>query len=232
MKDENSPLHEKQKTILEAQRQAESVLDISTLPEKKSNDDMNTNMLDEQWASLSQDWQEQPYEKTDIKALAKRTSRRTFWAKTYFILNIITTVSFFAAFVYGIFMGEFGSAWNTYLGGGGLISLVFIYYEADIRMKTWRKMSDSPDQAIDNAIAEVQSSMKYMLLIKWSSIPFGVLVNWFVFSFKMEQEKSPIVGLAYANGIIIIMYIWAEIIQRKRKKEYSTLLANKENNKL
>ena len=38
------------------------------------------NILDEQWLSLSQDWQSQPYEKTDIQALLKQTKKRTLLA--------------------------------------------------------------------------------------------------------------------------------------------------------
>ena len=38
-------------------------------------------MLDEQWLSLTQDWQAQPFEKTDMAALVKQTKRRTYLGK-------------------------------------------------------------------------------------------------------------------------------------------------------
>lgn len=180
-------------------------------------------ILDEQWQSLTQDWQSQPIEKTDMQALLKQTKRRTAWAKTCFGLNVVATVGLFVAFIFGVMAGEFGTPWNTYLGGGGLMSLIFVYYEMKIRAKTWRQISDSPDQAIENALAGCESSMKYMLLTKWSCLPFGVLANWFVYSIGQEEGKSVLGAFVFINVFLGIMLVITELIHRKRKKEFKEL---------
>ncbi|MDO6444567.1 hypothetical protein Q4493_02140 [Colwellia sp. 1_MG-2023] len=182
-----------------------------------------TEILDEQWQSLTQDWQSQPVEKTDMQALLKQTKRRTAWAKTCFGLNVVATVGLFIAFVYGLFEDEFGTPWNTYLGGGAFMSLIFVYYEMKIRAKTWRQISDSPDQALENALAGCESSMKYMSLTKWSCIPFGVLANWFVYSVGSEGNKPMLAALIFINVFIAVMFLITELIHRKRKKEFKEL---------
>lgn len=182
-----------------------------------------TSAIDEQWNSLSQDWQSQPVAKTDIQALLKQTKRRTVWAKTCFGLNIIATVGLFIAFIYGLFEGEFGKPWNIYLGGGGFMSLIFVYYEMKIRAKTWSQISDSPDKAIENAIAGCESSMKYMALTKWSCLPFGILANWFVYSIGQADNKPVLGAFIFINVFLAIMYIISEFIHRKRRLEFKEL---------
>ncbi|MDG1752536.1 MAG: hypothetical protein P8I03_12885 [Thalassotalea sp.] len=194
---------------------------------KTSNTDENnvidTSNIDEQWNSLTQDWQSQPVEKTDIQALLKQTKRRTAWAKTCLGLNIIATVGLFISFIYGIFKGEFGTPWNIYLGGGGFMSLIFVYYEVKIRAKTWSQISDSPDKAIENALAGCESSMKYMALTKWSCLPFGVLANWFVYSIGQQGDKPVLGAFIFINVFIAVMYLITELIHRKRKREFKKL---------
>lgn len=222
MNEENSPLNDKNKTVLQIKQQAESAVDVTKLPEK-TEEAIDTSMIDEQWASLSQDWQTQPFDKTDVQLLLKQTQKRTSWAKLCFGSNIVATVGLLVAFVYGVFQGELGKPWNTYLGVGGLLSVVFVYYEIKIRANTWRQINDSPDKAVENAIAGYQSSLRYMLLIKWSCLPFALLGNWLAFSMS-EQANKPIWGsLIFVNGLIISMYVVTDYIHRKRKKELNEL---------
>lgn len=223
MNEENSPLNEKQKTILQTKQQAEETLDVSSLPEKHEDNSIDTSVLDEQWNNLTQDWQAQPFEKTDIQALLKQTKRRTIWAKACFVLNVIATVGLLISFIYGLFKGEFGKPWNTYVGLGGGMSFIFVYYEVKIRMSIWRQISDSPDKAIENAIAACESSLKYMALTKWSCLPFGLLANWFVFSISEEENKPMLFAIIFINVFIGVMYVITELLHRKRKKEYKTL---------
>jgi len=181
-------------------------------------------ILDEQWAELSQDWQAQPYEKTDVKVLLSKTKRRTLWAKTCFALNVVATVGLLISFIYGVIEGEFGDPFNTYLGAGGLISLVFVYYEIKIRASTWSKISDSPDQALENALAGCESSMEYMILTKWSCLPFTILANWLAFTLAVDSEKSMVSAFILINALLLLIYAITEFIHRKRKNEYQQLL--------
>lgn len=230
MSENNSPLNEKDKVNLSTEHQAGISLDGKPLAKKIGEDTLiDTSIIDEQWESLSQDWQNQPVEKTDIKALLKQTKKRTVWAKSCFGLNVLATVSLLCAFLYSIFNGEFGKPANTYFGLGGLMSLVFVYYELKIRAATWRKISESPDKAIENAIAGYESSLRYMMLTKWSCLPFGVLANWFVYAMGQEREKPVLFAFIFINVFIAVMYVITEIIHRKRKREYMELSARNEN---
>jgi hypothetical protein len=200
-----------------------SLNEDNNVTDNVESESVDTSIIDEQWNNLSQDWQSQPIEKTDIQALLKQTKRRTVWAKTCLGLNVIATVGLFISFVYGIFQGEFGSPWNIYLGGGGFMSLIFVYYEVKIRAKTWSQISDSPDKAIENALAGCESSMKYMSLTKWSCLPFAILANWFVYSIGQQDNKPVLGAFIFINVFIVVMYLITELIHRKRKREFIVL---------
>ena len=187
--------------------------------------------LDEQWECLSQDWQSQPIVKTDIDKLLKQTRKRTRWAKSCYVLNVIATVGLMLSFLYGIYNNEFGKPWNTYLGLGGVLSLIFVYYERKIRINAWQQISNAPDKAVENALAGYRSSLKYMMLTKWSCLPFGILANWFVYSMGQENGKSTLGAFLFINIFLVVIYIGTEVIYRKRKKEHQELLTKKQNNK-
>jgi len=223
MKDDNSPLNEKHKAASISESQTETLLNVKTLPEKDEQILIDTSVIDEQWAELTQDWQAQPFEKTDISALLKQTKKRVIWSKSCFVLNVIATVSLILTFVYGVYLNEFGTPWNSYLGLGGAMSLIFVYYEMKIRKKVWDQISDSPAKAIENALVACESSIKYMILTKWSCLPFGILANWFVYSIGQNENKSILSAAIFINSFIAVMYIGAEILHRKRIKEHKSL---------
>lgn len=229
MSQENSPLNENGKVILPTKKQAESALDVTSLPKKSDKEPIDTSLLDEQWAALSQDWQAQPVEKTDINALLTQTKRRTWWAKTCFSLNIVATIGLLVSFIFGVINNELGTPFNTYLGVGGIMSLIFVYYEIKIRANAWRQISDSPNKAIENAIAGCQSSMKYMSLTKWSCLPFGALANWFVYSVSQIENKPVVGAFIFVNVFIAVMFLITEWLHRKRKREYQQLIARTSN---
>ena len=229
MKDDNSPLNEKHKAILQSEHQAKTALDISSLPERNEQDDVDSSAIDQQWLTLTQDWQAQSVKKTDIDALLKQTKRRTLWAKSCFVLNVIATISLIVAFIFGALTGELGRPFNSYVGLGALMSLVFVYYEMKIRAQAWAQISASPDKAIANALAGYQSSLKYMVLTKWSCLPFGLLGNWLVYTVGQQSDKSTLKGYIFINLIIFAMLVGTEILHRKRKKEYQELLAKTSN---
>ncbi len=229
MNDKNSPFNEKGKVTLPTESQEETMFDVPSLPKKDEQDPVDTSIIDEQWASLSQDWQSQHVEKTDIKALLQQTKKRTLWAKSVFGLNVLATVGLLFSFIHGVFNNEFGKPINIYLGVGGLLSLVFVYYEVKIRAATWRKISESPDKAIENAIVGCESSLRYMSLTKWSCLPFSILANWFVYAAGKESDKSIMPAFIFINACIVVMFIITEVIHRKRKREFKELSARSEN---
>lgn len=179
---------------------------------------------DDRWAELTQDWQAQPTAKTDITALMKRTRRRTYGAKFCFALNIIATLGLFIAFLYGIYHGEFAEPFNIYLGLGSLLSVIFVYFETKIRLAIWSQLSNSPEKAIDNAIASSESSMKYMWFTKISFVPFLPLVNWFVYSESQANDKVALPAYLLINGFMLVVFIMVSYLHRKRKQEYQQLL--------
>lgn len=180
--------------------------------------------LDDTWAELSQDWQSQPVPKTDIAALVKQTKRRTQGAKLCFALNITATLGLLIFFLYGVFHGKLGDPVNTYVGGGAFLSIIFVVLEIKIRLATWRQLCDSPEKAIENAIMACQSSVKYMVMTKLSFIPFLFLVNWFVYTVSQTEDKDLLTGLIFANGFMLLMYIFVDYLHRKRKKQYKQLV--------
>jgi len=213
-------------------------IDVLSLPKKdilppsekdKKHPPPDEQALDENWLILSRDWQSQPYEKSDIQALLKQTKKRTLWAKASLGLSVVGTVAFLIVFVYGLFQGEFASPRNTYFGVGGGLSLIFVYYEVKIRLQTWAQISESPDQAVENAIVGYQSSLKYMALSKWSCLPFSALANWFVYTMSQESEKSSMPDIIFINIVFATIYVVTDIIHRKRKKEYRELIAHTSN---
>lgn len=213
--------------IVEGEQQADLQAKNETQATEHKNDDEQLTVFDDAWAELSQDWQAQPTPKTDINALVKRTRRRTRGAKLCFALNIIATLGLLLVFLYGVFDGQLGDPVNTYLGLGGLISLIFVYFETKLRLATWSQLCDSPEKAIDNAIAGSESSMKYLWITKISFLPFLPLVNWFVYTVGQSSEKPLLTAFLIANGFMLAMYLVVEYLHRKRKKEYLQLLSMK-----
>tara|TARA_R110000744_G_scaffold74350_5_gene148524 strand:- start:18428 stop:19108 length:681 start_codon:yes stop_codon:yes gene_type:complete len=184
----------------------------------------SSELQDDTWAELTQDWQTQPTVKTDVLALVKRTRRRTIGAKFCFALNIVATIALFIAFIYGIYNGEWGKPLNIYLGLGSLLSLIFVYFETKVRVATWSQLCDSPEKAIDNAIASSKSSMQYMWITKISFLPFLPLINWFVYTSSQTNSKAVLPAYLMANGFMVIVYILVDYLHRQRKQEYQQLL--------
>jgi len=102
-----------------------------------------TTVLDEQWLSLSQDWQSQPYEKTDIQTLLKQTKKRTLLAKSLLLIDAIATLGLIIALLVGLYQGDWGTATIAYLAFGAITSVVFVYYEIKIRLRIWQHSCDS-----------------------------------------------------------------------------------------
>jgi hypothetical protein len=211
-------------TIGSEQSQRKPVSTETLLIQKEKPIEDSTEVFDDTWAELTQDWQAQPTIKADITALVKRTRRRTLGAKFCFALNILVTLGLLLVFSYGVYDGQWGEPVNIYIGLGSVLSIIFVYFEAKIRIATWSQLSDSPEKAIDNAIASSESSMKYMWITKVSILPCLPLLNWFVYTVGQTSDKAIFPAYLMANGIMLIIYIVADYLHRKRKREYQHLL--------
>jgi hypothetical protein len=212
----NSPINQK-----DIEEKLQSVDNYSEI----KNNRIQSSVLDEQWLSLTQDWQTQPFEKTDIQALLKRTKIRTLWAKLILALDVVATLGMFFAFFLGLYQGDWKSATITYVGVGGLLSAIFVYYEVKIRQQTWQHSCDSPDKAITNAIEGCKSSIKYVLLIKYSTWLVLPLVNVYVFAIVSESGKSPWPAFFGVNLFVIAIWGTSHFFHLKRKKELKQLVS-------
>ncbi len=216
MNKDNSPINKK-----DIEKNLQSV--DSHFENKKSR--VESSILDEQWLTLTKDWQAQPFEKTDIQALLKQTKRRTLWAKSLLTLDVVATIGMLIAFCIGLYQGDWKNATLVYIGVGGLLSAVFVYYEVKIRQQTWQHSCDSPDKAITNAIAGCKSSIKYVLLIKYSTWLVVPLVNVYIFAMVSESEKSPWPPFITVNLFVTAMWGVSHLFHLKRKKELKQLLS-------
>mgnify|MGYP005810322047 CR=1 FL=1 len=219
MNNNNSPIQSNDREVnLENSADIKNNLEMTEAADGSS-------ILDEEWLSLTQDWQAQPYEKTDIQALLKQTKRRTLWAKSLLILDIAATVGLLIAFVIGLFQGDWGNATIAYLGFGGLFSAVFVYYEVKIRQQIWLYSCDSPEKAISNAISGCRSSIKYVQLIKYSTWLLLPLVNGYLFVMLTESGKSPWPPFLVINLSVLVTWLISHFFYLKRKKELEQLLS-------
>jgi len=203
-------------------------VDVLSIPQKKAmldeKEDKNSPVtevqpLDENWLLLSQDWQAQPFEKTDIQALLKQTKKRTLLAKSLLALDVIATMGIFIALLVGLYQGDWGTATISYLLFGFITSVIFVFYEIKIRLRIWQHSCDSPDKAVENAIAGVESSIKYTKLIKLSCWILMPVANWYVYVMIQESEKSPWPPFLVMNSFIIIMWFITHWFYLKRDKE-------------
>ena len=193
-------------------------------PDKK-NPSHEESPLDENWLRLSQDWQDQPFEKTDIKKLLKQTKKRTLQAKFLLSLNVLATIAIVIMLIVAVYQGDWGTASIIYLSFGSVASIIFVYYEIKIRLHFWQQSCDSPDKAVTNAIEGIQSSIKYIKLTKlsfWLCLP---LVNWYLYATIEESEKSPWPPFFVINAFMLIMWLITHWFEKKRVKELSELLS-------
>jgi apolipoprotein N-acyltransferase len=223
MNDKESPLNEKSKVTLQTKIQAESTLDVTSLPQKSDFVSPDLSVIDEQWAEMTQDWQSQPTPKTDIAKLLKQTEQRTVWAKCLLAIDIIATLGMLSVALYMWLSGSQDQATIIYLGVGGVLSVIFVYYAIRIRLAAWKVNCGSPDKAIEHAISGCESSISYIKLIKFSCFIFLPFVNWYIFTINQQVSKSPILGLILINVLVILIWSVTHHFYLKRQKELKQL---------
>lgn len=223
MNDENSPLNEKSKVTLQTKTQAESALDVTSLPKRGDPEPLETSVVDEQWAEMTQDWQTQPFIKTDMTALVKQTKRNVYYAKSLLAFDVIGTMLLLLAVAYGYFVKQWESATLIYLGIAGLLSVFFVYYEIKIRLTSWRLFEINPDNVVENAIANGKASIQYLKLLKLSCYVFIPLMNWYIVEIVTLKEKPLLWPLLLSNSLILVMFLITHYFHVKKNKEIHQL---------
>jgi len=223
MNENDSPLNEKSKVTLQTQSQVEPLLDVTTLPKNSDVEPIDTSIIDEQWAEMTNDWQSQPFTKTDINKLLKQTKQRTMWAKLSLALDIIATVGIIAVAIYMWLSGSQNQATIIYLGGSGVLSAIFVYFVVKIRLSTWKVNCGSPDKAITHAISACESSLNYIKLLKISCYVIWPFANWYIFALTQQTDKSPVSGFLFANVLIVVIWLITHKYYLQRASELKQL---------
>lgn len=172
------------------------------------------------WQVLSQDWQSQPYQKSDIEALIKQTRRRVFWAKTILALDLISTLSLIVLFFVGMVSDAWSVATSLYIGFGAIVSVAFCVYTFRFRMNVWRQVAQSPENAIPNAMANCQASIRYFEVCKWFAYILFPVANWYIYEVAKVNETPLLRGIVLANALILAVWGGCHYFQKKRHKEY------------
>jgi hypothetical protein len=223
MNKDESPLNEKGKVTLHTQSQAEPLLDVTTLPKNSNIEPLDTSVIDEQWAEMTQDWQSQPTVKTDIAKLLKQTRQRTLWAKCLLAIDIVVTLGMLSVALYMWLSGSQDQATIIYLGIGGLLSIIFVYFAIKIRLAAWKVNCGSPNKAIKHAIEAAQSSLSYIKLLKLSCFIIWPFATWYVFAVALQLGKSPLLGLVITSVLLVTILFVTHRFQLKRVEELKQL---------
>ncbi len=185
--------------------------------------DPSANPLGEEWLTISQDWQSQPFDKADIAALIKQTKRRMLQAKALLAFDVIGTFVLSVAVLYGFFYANWEVATLIYAGTASILSIIFVVYAVQIRLASWRLFAVEPENIINTAIVGCKASLQYIRLLKLSCYALFPLMNWYLYEVVTSKGKSLLIPLLIANGSILLMYIITHYYQVKREKELAQL---------
>ena len=192
-------------------------------PRSTEQHETSSDMLDAQWQALAADWQSQPVEKTDIKGLINKTKKRIIKAQLCLLLNVIVTLGIIVALIYGLVVNTWPLPTLFYLTFGSLFSLLFVYLEIKIRWRSWQNNCTSPDKAIENAIANCQSSIKYIQLTKWSCYLLFPAANWYIYEIGEISARSSWPPFIFLNVIIVGLWVVSHYYHKQRLLELNQL---------
>ena len=178
--------------------------------------------LEPQWQAMKQDWQQQSYKKTDIKALTQQTARRILKAKLLFAIDLIATLLIVLYFI--LYFNDFENrATFYYMAFASITAPIYMYYSIKIRLVSWRLGQGTPALALKAAITACHSSIHYLQLLKLSSYILFIPINWYIIELKTSTEKSVLLALVITNLILIAMYLVSHYMQKKRLTELNKL---------
>ncbi len=178
--------------------------------------------LDQQWQAIAQDWQQQEYKKTDLKALTRKTALRILKAKLIFAFDLLATLFIIIYFVVNINQIE-DKATFYYLLFAVIATPIYMFYSIKIRLASWRLGQGTPTLALNAAITACQSSIHYLQLLKLSSYLFIIPINWYIFALKTSSDKSIWPALVITNLILFVIYFISHRMQKKRLAELNKL---------
>ena len=181
-----------------------------------------TQPLDQQWQAIAQDWQQQEYKKTDLKALTRKTALRILKAKLIFAFDLLATLFIIIYFVININQIE-DKATFYYLLFAVIATPIYMFYSIKIRLASWRLGQGTPALALNAAITACQSSIHYLQLLKLSSYIFIIPINWYIFALKTSSDKSIWPALVITNLILFVIYFISHRMQKKRLAELNKL---------
>ncbi|NMP30887.1 hypothetical protein HII17_04860 [Thalassotalea sp. M1531] len=175
--------------------------------------------LDEQWDSLVEDWQSQPYEKVNITKLIHQLKKRTLYAKSVLGLDVLATLFLFSALFYELKQVPVDIATVIFVGIGAVGSLIYTIVEFNIRIKTWRLDASDPKQAFEKNISGLKGAIQFANLWLYSCYIICPIVNWYIWELSKTSEKPILPAYLFANGLVAVMLIGAYIYKNKRQTE-------------
>lgn len=181
--------------------------------------------LDDQWQSLVDDWQSQPYQKVDIQALLKQSQKRTLGAKLLLLFDIVATLAIIIAFIVGYVGNTMSTPTLIYLAICGFGSVPYTLYTIKIRRQTWQMAETSPDQIIARTLHGLEGAIKYGKLLKYTSVSLIPIVNWYIYEISKGTDKNQLLAHTVANAIAVAMIAASYYFQKKREKERDNFLA-------
>ena len=190
--------------------------------------DLNKPALDDDWLEIVNDWQNQPFEHTDILSLLSKTKRRTLWAKLFLAMDILSVIALYALFAYVLLEEDWETATLVYVGVGCIIFTVYLFYAIKVRVGSWRMMTSDPDHILESAIIGCRSSIQYIKLIKWFTLMLLPAVNLYLYAIAPHIEKPILPVAIYGNGMILLTLVITQVLQRKRERELNQLISSKE----
>ncbi|REL25940.1 hypothetical protein DXX93_04770 [Thalassotalea euphylliae] len=180
-------------------------------------------LLDQQWSTLVEDWQSQPYEKVDMTKLVKQLKKRTLAAKAILGFDVLATVSLFSILAH--LFTEQESDWPSiiYIAFAAFGSLIYTIIEFKIRIKTWRMDASDPEQVFEKNISGVKGAIQYAKLWIVSCYLLAPVMNWYLWEVSKTQDDNMLPMFLFANGLLTVMVVGAYLYKRKRVKELENI---------
>ncbi|WP_448211355.1 hypothetical protein [Colwellia sp. MEBiC06753] len=179
--------------------------------------------LDDNWQTLVDDWQSQPYQAQDIDKLVKQLSHRTLMAKVILAFDILATLFLLGCLVYQLKTDPDDTATLVFLAVGGLGSLVYTILEFRIRIRTWQLDASDPQQAFEKSISGIKGAIHYANLWIYTSYLMYPLVNWYIWELGKTATKPILPAYIMANALVTVMVIGGVIFKRRRAVELNRM---------
>jgi hypothetical protein len=181
---------------------------------------------DQQWLSLTQDWQSQPTQAVDSQKLLKTIKRRS---AVIWLTSILDVVVVAGAWCFGLWMSfePEKQMVAVFVLMSALWGSVIVYIEFSMRKGTWTMSEAGNSSILDFSIKRCEVAIKIGHYVTPAMLSFmGIIVLWQMIGYwltdKMHWELS--IGFVLWGAICIVAS--KQIIKRKTK-ELAKLKAHK-----